>query len=206
MARSKPELAEPIIDDSELDGGSGIDTPGGSYGVDDSIGKPATDIGSAAESGDDELDPSSGIGDGATKRASGNGRKSSDTSGGTRKRAEKPPQKLDIKSAGNKVLATQLVGLHAIAGVVTGQPMLCAITQEQAESMVLAINDVMSQYKIKPNPKVIAWCNLAGVMTIVYAPKVLAVRSVLKTRNQATPRATVTPADAAGGATSLQFG
>lgn len=59
-----------------------------------------------------------------------------------------------------------------MAGMVSGTGELLEITQDQSESLVNAFMDVMEQYKIKPNPKMVAWANLAGVVAMVYAPKV----------------------------------
>lgn len=59
-----------------------------------------------------------------------------------------------------------------MAGMVTGTGELLEITQDQSGSLVNAFMDVMEQYKIKPNPKMVAWANLAGVVAMVYAPKI----------------------------------
>lgn len=129
-------------------------------------------------------DPTSGIDISSRKprRGSNRGTPGTGDKSGT---AGKTTQKLDLKSAANKTFATQLVGLHAIAGVLTGQPLICAITDEQGEAMVTAITEVMAQYKIKPNPKVAAWAGLAGVLGMIYVPKVIAFRSVrAQTRSQ----------------------
>ena len=78
---------------------------------------------------------------------------------------------VDLTKEGRKTIALQLVGLHKMAGMVSGTGELLEITQDQSESLVNAFMDVMEQYKIKPNPKMVAWANLAGVVAMVYAPK-----------------------------------
>lgn len=128
------------------------------------------------------LDPTAGIDTASRKprrersgRAAGNGGGGSSSNGSAK-------AKTLLKDGSNKTFATQLVGLHAIAGIITGQPQICAITPEQSEAMVLAVSEVMAQYKIKPNPKVAAWAGLAGVMGMIYIPKVMMFRAVAKAK------------------------
>lgn len=71
-----------------------------------------------------------------------------------------------------------------MAGMVSGTGELLEITQDQSESLVNAIMDVMEQYKIKPNPKMVAWANLAGVVAMVYAPKIWIYSQVRKKRER----------------------
>ena len=63
-------------------------------------------------------------------------------------------------------------------GIVTGYGEIMEIEEAQAESMAAAITEVMAQYKIKPNPKVVAWANLAGIAAAVYAPKILIITAI----------------------------
>lgn len=161
----------------------------------------------------DGLDPAAGIDTASRKprrerggRTEGNGGRGTGTNPGSSAKA-----KTLLKDGSNKTFATQLVGLHAIAGIITGQPQICAITPEQSEAMVLAVSEVMAQYKIKPNPKVAAWAGLAGVMGMIYIPKIMLFRAVAKAKrsnispiNRAAPSpAPESPAPAASG---MRFG
>ena len=128
------------------------------------------------------FDPTAGIDTASRKprrerggRSEGNGRGGPGSNGSAK-------AKTLLKDGSNKTFATQLVGLHAIAGIITGQPQICAITPEQSEAMVLAVSEVMAQYKIKPNPKIAAWAGLAGVMGMIYIPKVMMFRAVAKAK------------------------
>lgn len=161
----------------------------------------------------DGLDPTAGIDTASRKprreragRTEGNGGRGPGTNTGGPAKA-----KALLKDGSNKTFATQLVGLHAIAGIITGQPQICAITPEQSEAMVLAVSDVMAQYKIKPNPKVAAWAGLAGVMGMIYIPKIMLFRAVAKAKrsnispiNRAAP--SPTPESSAPAASGMRFG
>lgn len=169
------------------DGSIDSDTAGSGIVVTDLDGTTDTEAGTGTgtENGDTGHDPLTGVESGAGSKPAGRGgRQSSDNGNRVRGKnsaqGSKTPQKVDIKAAGNKLIAQQLAGLHAIAGLVTGQPHICAISQEQADAMVTAVMEVMAQYKIKPNPKALAWTQLAGVLGVVYAPKVLMFRDVAK--------------------------
>lgn len=161
----------------------------------------------------DGLDPAAGIDTASRKprrerggRTEGNGGRGTGTNAGGSVKA-----KTLLKDGSNKTFATQLVGLHAIAGIITGQPQICAITPEQSEAMVLAVSEVMAQYKIKPNPKVAAWAGLAGVMGMIYIPKIMLFRAVAKAKrsnispiNRAAP--SPTPESSAPTASGMRFG
>lgn len=128
------------------------------------------------------FDPTAGIDTTSRKprrerggRNEGNGRSGPGSNGSAK-------AKTLLKDGSNKTFATQLVGLHAIAGIITGQPQICAITPEQSDAMVLAVSEVMAQYKIKPNPKIAAWAGLAGVMGMIYIPKVMMFRAIAKAK------------------------
>ena len=145
------------------------------------------------------LDPAAGIDTASRKprrerggRTEGNGGRGTGTNANGSAKA-----KTLLKDGSNKTFATQLVGLHAIAGIITGQPQICAITPEQSEAMVLAVSEVMAQYKIKPNPKVAAWAGLAGVMGMIYIPKIMLFRAVAKAkRSNISPINRQAPTDA----------
>lgn len=146
-------------------------------------------------------DPLAGIGTGAgtgTKDPGKSGTRSGDVGGRSGRSSAQGGRKnqktVDLKGAGNKALALQIVGLHHIAGILTGAPAICAITMEQGEALTAAVSEVMAQYKIKPNPKVTAWLNLAGVVGIVYIPKALAFKELAAAkRKHAAPVQTSAP-------------
>lgn len=170
---------------SEFDSQSGGDSLSNGGDAGDIDVEPVTTASSDSGTGD----PTAGIETVGRKVASSNGRKSTDNDSGRSaiNRRQKAPQKLDLKSAGQKALATQIVGAHEVVGILTGLPEICAITQEQGDAMVEAVTNVLAQYKIKPNPKVAAWLSLAGVMGIVYVPKVIAVRQIIAIRKVQNP-------------------
>lgn len=204
MAKSKSndsELNGAIIGDIGSGEPSAIDDVGNNEFSGDEL-QPVDE--SNNRTNDEPANPLEGIGtgDGTDSSSGGNGRRArKSNSGNNNARAgrSKATQSLDIKDAGRKALASQIQGLHAMAGIMTGQPELCAITQDQAEMLVLSVQNVMSQYKIKPNPKVMAWCELGGVLAMVYAPKVLMIRAMQKMNaenRRAAHHSTPTPAAA----------
>lgn len=115
----------------------------------------------AAATGEQYPDPAAGIDSARRKRTAPAKASGKSKSAG-----------VDLTKEGRKTIALQLVGLHKMAGMVTGTGELLEITPDQSESLVNAFMDVMEQYKIKPNPKMVAWANLAGVVAMVYAPKI----------------------------------
>jgi len=141
-------------------------------------------IGDGIENGNGN--PLEGIAQVSSKRISKSGRQSGDDGGGSgsirRKTSGKSSQAI-LKTAGNKALAQQIVGAHAVLGVLSGHPEICNISDEEGEALVEAVTNVLAQYKIKPNPKVAAWISLAGVAMIVYAPKVFEARKLIKTNS-----------------------
>lgn len=188
MARTKntDTSAERAIssDDSNIDNdtNNNIDSVPGRDGVND-----GTETGSEAGNGDGEGnengDPLQGIDQVSSKRASKSGRQSGDSGSGSsaiRRKASGKSSQAILKNAGNKALAQQIVGAHAVVGVLSGHPEICNISDEEGEALVEAVTNVLAQYKIKPNPKVAAWISLAGVVMIVYAPKAFEARKLIK--------------------------
>lgn len=92
--------------------------------------------------------------------------------------------KVDLTKEGKKAFAAQLVGVHKIAGIMLQMPEVIEISQEQSEAMIVAITDVLEQYKIKPNPRAVAWANLAGTLAMIYAPKIWLCRAVIAERKK----------------------
>ena len=76
-----------------------------------------------------------------------------------------------MTKAGRNALYLQVKGVHEIIGLVTGIGEVAHISDDESQQLTDAVLDVMAQYKIKPNPKVVAWANLVGVAGVIYAPK-----------------------------------
>lgn len=98
--------------------------------------------------------------------------------------------------------------MHEIIGLLSGFGEICHITEEEADGLTQAVLDVMAQYKIKPNPKVVAWSNLAGIAAVIYAPKVWLIMEARKlqkpqtvVRHEPARNASVSPIAGGGNAT-----
>lgn len=156
-----------------------------------------------ADIGDNRQDDSASTSD-SRNPASGvdlNSRKSGGDSSGepisikrTRTRAgttgtgnkQKVASKIHLSAAGEKLFAKQLVGAHAILALISGAPIeIIGITDEQGEEIASAVLALMAEYKIKPNPKAVAWANLIGVMGVVYAPKAIMLYALRKEQKRA---------------------
>lgn len=122
-------------------------------------------------SGDYPNDATAGIGDTRKKRGSGGRSDRSSATPNSASRTGKAQTKLDLTKSGQATLALQVKAAHEIVGLVTGFGDLCHITTEESETLCAAVLDVMAQYKIKPDPKVVAWCNLVGTMAAIYGVK-----------------------------------
>lgn len=195
MAKTSKSISADDGDGSELIGNIDSSIVSDDSGPDSGI-RELPEPASADNGNDDGIgDPLAGINtDESTREPARAGRKpGSGDSGRSRtsgaKSGSKNQKTLDIKDAGQEALAVQIVGLHHIAGILTGQPQVCAITIEQARGLTAAVSGVMAQYKIKPNPKVTAWLNLAGVLGVVYVPKALLFREIAKEKRRAAANA-----------------
>lgn len=160
-------------------------------------------------SGDVARDPASGVDTSARKRKRDTIAGTSASAGrGTPSRSGAQKDKLGLTKDGGKLFATQLVGVHKVLGMVTGYGNVMEITDQEADSMASAITDVLAQYKIKLNPKVVAWSNLAGICAAVYAPKIIMIaahnKQIRDSRQSQTSHAD-TPIPAANVST-LNFG
>lgn len=159
--------------------------------------------------GDGARDPASGVDTGARKRKRDTIAGTSASAGrGAAARSGAQKDKLGLTKDGGKLFATQLVGVHKVLGMVTGYGDVMEITESEADSMASAITDVLAQYKIKLNPKVVAWSNLAGICAAVYAPKIIMIAAhnkQMRDSRQSQPGNTDTPIPAANVST-LNFG
>lgn len=75
-----------------------------------------------------------------------------------------------------------------MAALLTGRPYL-AINSTQAKGLASALANVAKQYKVEFNPAIVAWLQLAGISSAVYAPMVLVeikLRQTLKAQQRAT--------------------
>lgn len=101
---------------------------------------------------------------------------------------------MDLTKEGAKQIASYICGIHAIADIACGKTGLLCIEPDQAEELTNSVLAVMDQYKIKPNPRTIAWANLAGCVAVIYTPKVLAFRTMIaEKRKKERQAAQVTP-------------
>lgn len=193
MARSASKPSNSVIDASDNDteplvivGSESVESDGRIDDVEsEDIGDKRQDDSAAAS---DSGNPASGV--------DLNSRKSGGDSSGepisikrTRTRAgttgtgnkQKVASKIHLSAAGEKLFAKQLVGAHAILALISGAPIeIIGITDEQGEEIASAVLALMAEYKIKPNPKAVAWANLIGVMGVVYAPKAIMLYALRK--------------------------
>lgn len=194
MARNttKPDIN--VTSELPSDGGndaSNIDTNGGDEGGDiglaPGIADEAGSIGGVGGTGGG-LDPAVGIEPGTRKRRRGS---SEGTNTGTvtsaRPRTSSKTNKVGLTGEASKLFATQLVGAHKALGLVTGYGEHFEISDQEGETLALAITDVMAQHKIKINPKVAAWSNLLAICGVIYVPKVLLVYAVTKQNKESRP-------------------
>lgn len=137
----------------------------------DSKSENATRLTTGITSGDYPNDAAAGIGDTRKKRSSSGGSNRSGQTSSSASRTGKTQAKLDLTKSGQATLALQVKAAHEIVGLVTGLGDLCHISTEESETLCAAVLDVMAQYKIKPDPKVVAWCNLVGTMAAIYGVK-----------------------------------
>ncbi len=212
MAKSIGGNVEGITNGPKQPNGSGANTDQLDGNVSGKNGKPITTNPTTGTT-DNPHDPGT-IGGGATNR--GNKATAETTSGGTRKtvgakQTKSKSTKLDLNKASLKNLSSQIVGVHKIAGILTGTGELCEITDDQAEAMTEAVTAVMAQHKIKPNPKAVAWVNLVSIMGVIYTPKILLYRDAkkmmrAKQMQQVNPHQMPTqPPPTNGGAPHLKF-
>lgn len=70
-----------------------------------------------------------------------------------------------------KLFATQLQGAHQLAALVLKNPGW-ALTDDESQSLAVAMLDVSKQYEFNINPRVVAWLKLATVSAMIYGPRV----------------------------------
>lgn len=156
------------------------------------VDESASDGGkNTGDSGKNEpLNPAAGVEAGTRKRkraGTGNDSEAGTDTGSARRATGQKTNKVGLTGDGQKLFATQLVGVHKMLGIMTGYGEIMEIEEAQAESMAAAITEVMAQYKIKPNPKIVAWANLAGIAAAVYAPKILIITALKKQARENPP-------------------
>lgn len=102
------------------------------------------------------------------KRRRGRPPKSGSETGSARTTTRKSSKNLSLISADH------IEGVHRIAALYTGIPVL-SLEREEAEKISDAIQRVMNEYDLgEINPKLAAWLNLLGVLSLVYGMKVYA--------------------------------
>lgn len=100
---------------------------------------------------------------------------------------------VDLTKEGARQIASYICGIHAIADIACGKTGILCIEESQAEELTNSVLQVMEQYKMKPNPKAVAWANLAGCIAVIYTPKVLAFRAMMveKRKAETSPQQTI---------------
>jgi hypothetical protein len=166
------DAIEPSESTSEPDGSPIISTESDNSDPGSSTGESESEAGIG--------NPAAGVNTRARKRSAG----SSNDNGTSGKSRQKTSRPVDLNKPAEKIFAQQLVGIHKIIGIVTRQPDLWMITNEQGAALSDAILEVMNQYKIKPNPKMVAWGNLIGVCSIVYGTKVIMYKAIVAQRKR----------------------
>lgn len=73
-------------------------------------------------------------------------------------------------------LAFQLKGIHELAALYTGLPVL-QLTEDESKKLAVAARDVMQYYNFMPDPKVMAWVELLGVSAVIYIPRILLIKA-----------------------------
>jgi hypothetical protein len=77
----------------------------------------------------------------------------------------------------------QLVGVHKLGALLLKND-LVTITDDEGRRMAHAIKEVTKHYNIVPDPKTMAWIQLAGISATVYGPKIAFAIQVQKRRSQ----------------------
>lgn len=95
-------------------------------------------------------------------------------------------------------LATQLQGVHKLAAMLSKNP-IWEITDDESKKLAQAIKGVLKHHNIPISPVMLAYLQLAGIGTVIYAPRVAILIAVKKMQaEQAAQHQTVS--DLAGGA------
>lgn len=120
----------------------------------------------------------------SVKRGRGRPRKdgSNGTDAGTRSNGNpsggesfgKKPTKLDVE-----LFATQIVGAHAILANLTKNPLL-NISQKEAESLALAIKNLLVFHKISLSPSTVAYIQFIGACLAIYGPRLMIIVAAKK--------------------------
>lgn len=97
-------------------------------------------------------------------------------------RAKKSSAKLDLSKTSQEQLARQICAAHGIVDAILGSPGILPISEDESAQLIVAVTEVMKQYKIKPNPKMVAWCQLCAVAGVLYVPRGIAMKNYLKTK------------------------
>lgn len=71
-------------------------------------------------------------------------------------------------------LGSQIQGAHKLLGLLPGVPSdLVEISDQEAEALGEAVQDVLSHYDMTVNPVWAAWINLAAIVGVIYGPKIV---------------------------------
>lgn len=91
------------------------------------------------------------------------------------------------------LLAQQIQGLHAVAAMLTAQPLL-QIEDGQAKALAKSITDLVTYYQLDLAGPVTLWVQLAATVGMIYFPKLLMIQQMRAMAKQA-PRASVPGSD-----------
>lgn len=178
MAKSDISADSAIAGTSDIDTNSNDESnieSSADNGSDAGVSERDTSADSGTENPSELGNPTIGVNP-RTRKRSGGSASDNGTSGKSRTQSKKP---VDLNRPAEKIFAQQLVGAHKILGLVAGNAALWEITNEQGAALSDAILEVMNQYKIKPNPKVVAWMNLIGVCSVVYGTKLVMYKAIV---------------------------
>lgn len=88
---------------------------------------------------------------------------------------EKKPRAAKPKKPDNSALSKNLMGLHAAAAMIAGNPIL-QLQQTEADALADGIVAVCDEYELELDGKTGAAIQLLGACAMIYLPRVLAIR------------------------------
>lgn len=91
-------------------------------------------------------------------------------------RATRAPRRPKVD---HKLLGRQLVGIHQLLSLVTGQP-IWAISDVEGEQLAKAASDIIAEYGLEASHRAILWGNLLTMVGIIYGPKAVCIWSQRK--------------------------
>lgn len=96
--------------------------------------------------------------------------------GGEAKRGRPRKEKVELDRV---AVARQIFGTHMMMGSMLGMPEFF-LSEKEADTLAEAVCDFAREYDFEPDPKVMAFVNLAAAAGIVYVPRVIKVAVRIK--------------------------